>query len=178
VLVSGPSPASYASVIGGQSAQFTWTYSGSGCGSAQFQASVAADELGTPVPTAQSNAHQVTLYCTPTPTPTPTPWIVYGTPTPVRGGGSATIPGNIYKPLQGQALQLQAVLPEAAKLSVELYDRLGRRVRRFEQDAGPGAVTLLWDGRSDEGVLVSTGIYAAHFKARGFSRVVKFAVVK
>lgn len=177
VYGSGPIPVSHAALTQGETAHFTWTYSGAGCGSVQFGATVSADEAGTPVPTVVVTAGPVTaLNCTPT--VTPTPWIVYGTPTAVPREGWAGIPGNLYRPLLGQPLQLQAVLPEAARLSVDLYDRLGNRVKRLETDAGPGGVSLAWDGRSDEGVYVATGIYVAHFKARGFSRTVKFAVLK
>jgi hypothetical protein len=186
VRQSGPLPLSHALLAGGDSVQFTWTYSGSGCGTAQFNAEVAADENGTPVPTVAPAGHTVALNCTPTPTPTPTPdytatatpWIVYGTPTAVPSEGWAGIPGNLYHPLRDGDLQFQAMLPEAGKLKVELFDRLGRKVKALELDAGPGAASLSWDGRGDDGLMVSSGIYVARFTARGFSRNVKFAVIK
>lgn len=180
VLVSGPLPAS-AGVGPGGSAHFTWTYSGSGCGTATFQAEVSGSLNGTPVG-ATSNTHQVARLCTPTPTPTPspvhspTPWMVTATPVPREGW--AGIPGNIFKPGPGRTLQFQAVLPEQARLSVDIYDRLGRRVHTLHGEGGPGPLSLEWDGRVEGGPLAATGIYAAHFKARGFSRTVKFAVVK
>lgn len=182
---SGPSPASYAQVTPTGRVYFTWLYSGTGCGSATFSAYASGMASGTPVASANAG-HQVTLYCTPTPTPTatpnytatPTPWVIYATATPVPPGGWAGIPGNLYHPLLGQPLQLKAALPEAARLSIEIYDRLGHKVKSLAVDGGPGMVTVPWDGRSDEGLWVATGIYAAQFKARGFSRVVKFAVIK
>jgi hypothetical protein len=163
------------------SASFTWTFSGYGCGTADFSATVNGTESG-PV-SAGSNTNTVTLYCTPTPTPTPTPivsptptpWVIYTSP---PADGDARILGNLFRPLLGSPMQLQADLPEAGSLTVELYDRLGHQVKRFEQTAGPGSVTIGWDGRSDDGLLVSSGIYVAQFRARKLDKRVKFAVLK
>lgn len=137
---------------------------------------------------ALTGALQAGTYDTPTPTPTPsatpnvsptaTPWVIYATATPVPPSGWAGIPGNLYHPMLGLPLQLKAALPEAGHLSITLYDRLGRKVKSFNLDASAGLVTVPWDGRSDEGVTVATGIYVAQFTARGFSRTVKFAVIK
>lgn len=176
-------PVTVASIAsGGATASFTWTFSGYGCGSADFSAVASGWESGSPV-SAGSNTNTVTLYCTPTPTPTPTPvysptptpWIVYSNP---PTDGDARILGNLFRPLLGSLMQLQADLPEAGTLTVELYDRLGHRVKRFEQAAGPGTVTIGWDGRSDDGLLVSSGIYVAQFRARKLDKRVKFAVLK
>lgn len=177
--VSAPAPASLAFLPVSGTAHFTWTFSAQGCGNAQFSVSIAADEGGTPVPTVTSNSHQVSRYCTPTPTPTPSP-VVSATPwvEVAPREGSAWIHGNIFHPMQGQPLKLNVLLPEASRLRVDLYDRLGDRVKHFDLEAGPGSVSLEWDGRSDDGLLVASGIYVAHFKARGFQRTLKFAVVK
>jgi hypothetical protein len=185
--VSGPSPASYATLAAGASASFTWVFSGYGCGSADFTASAEGMDSGVTV-TSSVTTYQASLYCTPTPTPTvsptltatpnwtatPTPWIIvvdHVEPT-------AFIHGNLFRPLLGQPLQLEAVLPEASQLSVELFDRLGHKVKSFSLDAAAGPVSLAWDGRSEDGLLVSSGIYVAQFRARNLDRRVKFAVIK
>lgn len=180
--LSAPQPAQAASIAPSASFTFLFTVSGTGCGSAQLSAEVAATENGgTPVPTATSNVHNLSLYCTPTPTPTATP-VLTPTPTPwvvtAPRDGNARIRGNIYRPLQGQPLLLEAELPENAILRIDLFDRLGHKVKGFALEAGPGPVSVAWDGRSDDGLMVASGIYVAQFKARGFSRTVKFAVVK
>jgi hypothetical protein len=160
------------------SARFTWLYSMVGCGNQAFTATAQGSEGGATVSAAAGRV--VTIYCSPTPTPsfTPTPWIVYGTPTPLPREGRASISGNLYRPLLGQPLQLKVVLPEASTLHIDLYDRLGRRVRHFEQEAPAGELSVPFDGRGDDGVLLATGIYAAHFSARGLNRVLKFAILK
>lgn len=174
-------PVAVGSLGSGGTATFTWTFSGQGCGTADFSA-VANGSEGGPINSATA-ARTVSLYCTPTPTPTPTPvltatptpWIIYTNP---PAEGDARILGNLFRPLQGGPLQLQADLPESGSLTVELFDRLGHRVRHFEQNAGPGSVTLSWDGRSDDGLLCASGIYVAQFRARKLDKRVKFAVLK
>jgi hypothetical protein len=179
-VLGGPSPASVASA-GPGSYTFVWAVSGTGCGTADFNATANGVEGGSV--SASSNTHQVSNYCTPTPTPTPTPvltatptpWVVYISP---PANGDARILGNLFRPLLGSPLQLQADLPEAGALVVELFDRLGHRVKRFELNAAAGPLTLNWDGRSDDGLLVASGIYVAQFRARKLDKRVKFAVLK
>jgi len=178
--VSGPYPSAL-TIAAGATGSFTWYFSGSGCGSADFSAVADGSESGSPVSSA-SASYQVSLYCTPTPTPTatpnytatPTPWIVQVNQ--VEPG--AVILGNLFRPLLGQPMQMEASLSEASPLTVELFDRLGHRVKSFSLNAQAGIVSLSWDGRSDDGLLVSSGIYVAQFRARNLDRRVKFAVIK
>lgn len=45
-------------------------------------------------------------------------------------------------------------------MTADLFDVLGRRIRRLENDAYPaGLVTLTWDGRGEDGTLLSNGVY-------------------
>lgn len=195
--VSTPVPPSTNLATSGAST-FTWVFQGQACGSLYFSAwATGWDSSGSVTRTAgPASAGPVLLVCTPTPTftqtptntpspvvtatytPTQTPWIVYGTATPGPLHGDASIPGNLFHPDQGQPLQLKFEAPLDATVSIDLYNRLGQRVRHIERHVSPGSYTELWDGRSDQGLLVSSGIYVAQFKAKGLFKAVKFAVVK
>lgn len=52
------------------------------------------------------------------------------------------------------------VLPEASELSISIYDMSGRLVRRFpSRYAQPGPHFLRWDGRTESGEILPTGVY-------------------
>lgn len=178
VKVSGPMPAIVPLLPGG-SVSFTWTFSALACGSVRFAAVASGQDGGAnTVSSGVRLSSAVGICATPTPTPTlsPTPWVVYATPVPP--GGWARARGNLLRVSQGGSIQLEAALPEPLHISIDIYDRLGRSVRHMELDAAAGLLQTAWDGRGDDGLLVATGIYAAHFKGRGFSHTVKLAVLR
>lgn len=110
-------------------------------------------------------------------TPTPVPQEPGVTATPPLMG-SAVILGNIYHPLQGGLLPLRISEPYDSTVDIDVYDRLGRKVKHMELTVGPGVTTTQWDGRGDDGALVASGIYEAYFYGKGLSSLVKFAVIK
>jgi hypothetical protein len=191
VFLSGPSPMAQ-SISAGGSANFTWVFQAQGCGQIYFTAKATGYDSASSTTT--TSAPQMSAVgssnCTPSPSPTPspvvtatptpdaTPWIIYATATPGPKVGDATIPGNLYHPLQDQALQLRFEAPYEGVVSIDLYDRIGQRVRHFDLQVNPGTYTQLWDGRNDQGLMVSSGIYVAQFKGKGLFRAVKFAVIK
>ena len=51
-----------------------------------------------------------------------------------------------------------------ANLYISVYNILGQKARSFSHSVeSPGAVTITWDGKSDSGISVSTGIYLFTF---------------
>ncbi len=79
------------------------------------------------------------------------------TPNPFRGGAGATAGARIAFDL-----------PRAARVSLDVYDVRGARVRSLLADqvaAGPGAVA--WDGRDDQGRMARAGLYFVAFAADG-----------
>lgn len=184
LLLAGPVPVSQSIATLGY-AYFSWTYSAPASGSVGFTATAAGSDGAGTVSSSNSNLVQISI-ATPSPTPTatpvltptPTPWVIYSTPTPPPTQPNASIPGNLYHPLDGGQLQLRYDAPSEGRMQVDLYDRLGRHVKHFERNVLPGSYSELWDGRSDDGLLVSAGIYVAYFHGSGLSRTVKFAVIK
>lgn len=187
-LLAGPSPVAQ-NIVNAGSASFTWVYQSAGCGQVSFSAwaegydsassttttsaTVASGSVlvNCPTPTSTSTPTPVV---SPTPTLTATPWVIYVNP-PTEG--DASIPGNLYHPEQG-SLQLKFDAPAEGDVLIDIYNRLGQRVRSITRSVQPGSYTELWDGRSDQGLLVASGIYVAQFRGKRLFKTVKFAVIK
>jgi hypothetical protein len=92
---------------------------------------------------------------------------------------------NPFDPSEGNT-QIKFNLPEAARVTIKVYDLAGELVRTLKSDAhystGEGYAT--WDGKTDNDTRVSTGVYLVHVSAVGeesgtsASDVVKVAIVQ
>ncbi len=61
-------------------------------------------------------------------------------------------------------------LASSADTSVEVFDAAGRRIRvLYKGDIDAGAHELIWDGRSDRGDRVASGVYFARLVSGSFS---------
>ena len=75
-------------------------------------------------------------------------------------------------------------LAVAANVSITIYDIQGHGVRRIEVDERSAGVYLdketaaYWDGRSDSGELVSSGVYYYHLRAGDFHATRRMVIVK
>ncbi|MBK8229143.1 MAG: T9SS type A sorting domain-containing protein [Candidatus Eisenbacteria bacterium] len=66
-------------------------------------------------------------------------------------------------------------LPRPSPVAVEIYDLEGRRVRRVERGTlGAGTHAITWDGQTDQGREVASGIYFARVEAAGESLTRRF----
>ena len=84
---------------------------------------------------------------------------VTGTPRVTR------LVGNVPNPFN-PATEVRYELASRGAVSVSVYDVSGREVRRLvegTEEAGPHSV--VWDGRSDAGASVSSGVYFVRFHA-------------
>jgi len=50
-------------------------------------------------------------------------------------------------------------LPEDTRVTLVIYDIMGREVRRWDLHEEPGHREVIWDGRDQSGRLVPTGLY-------------------
>ena len=70
-------------------------------------------------------------------------------------------------------------LPEDSNVSLVIYDVRGNLVRTLESGSqSAGWYELVWDGRSDEGKAISTGLYLARIGAGEYSQVIKMLYLK
>jgi len=70
-------------------------------------------------------------------------------------------------------------LPKPGYVSLNIYNLLGQRVRTLVDDEKPaGYYQIIWDGRDDRGVLVSSGIYLYELRASDFQKTRKMLILK
>ena len=70
-------------------------------------------------------------------------------------------------------------LPGAASVSLAIYDVAGRRVRILVDERMPaGRHSVMWDGRDQRGLGVSSGIYFYRLRAKGFGDSRKMLLLK
>ena len=70
-------------------------------------------------------------------------------------------------------------LPNTSLVKLEVYNILGQKVKILvDENKEAGFYRLIWNGRSDEGFLVTSGIYLFRFKAGDFVSVKKGLMIK
>lgn len=95
-------------------------------------------------------------------------------PSAVAGLGLSASP-NPFNP----ATTIHLRVPQAGPVDVAIYDVAGRRVRTLHQGrAEAGALDLVWDGRTDNGAAVASGVYLCRGRAGDLKEVVKLQTVK
>ena len=82
-------------------------------------------------------------------------------------------------PSRGDGATFRIALPEAAHITLSIYDQQGRRVRDLVSGTWPaGEHRPRWDGRDETGRPAASGIYFARLVAMGRTLKVRFAVVR
>lgn len=66
---------------------------------------------------------------------------------------------NVYPNPFSEVLNIIAFIPGKEKIEIEIYDVLGRKVKKLYNGNNRGKLTLTWDGKNDIGQKVITGIY-------------------
>jgi hypothetical protein len=71
-------------------------------------------------------------------------------------------------------------LPETSPVTLEIFDMLGCKVRSLMngQETTPGLHTVVWDGRSDSGMRVASGLYLCRIKTNRFSASTKMMLLQ
>ncbi len=86
---------------------------------------------------------------------------------------------GIFKPRQGQAAQLTISLLSPGEVSINIYDSLGRFVKRiFKGVRAAGNYVDAWDGTASNGRSVASGVYLVRFECPGFSTTKRVVVIK
>lgn len=66
----------------------------------------------------------------------------------------------------------------AARLKLDVFDILGRKIRSLPVKSSPGEGEIYWDGRSDHQEMVSGGLYFIVFEAAGEKQVRKILLLR
>ncbi len=69
-------------------------------------------------------------------------------------------------------------LPHACEWQLEIYNITGNIVRRYTGADDAGSVSVVWDGRSDTGRPVASGVYLYRLKAADYSATRKMVLLK
>ncbi|MBN1464464.1 T9SS type A sorting domain-containing protein [candidate division KSB1 bacterium] len=89
-----------------------------------------------------------------------------------------TVQQNYPNPFNASTT-ISFLLPDHRYVELSIFDLLGRRVRQLiERSLQAGPHTLRWDGRDDQGQIVSTGIYIAKVTAGDVEKTMKMVLVK
>jgi hypothetical protein len=91
---------------------------------------------------------------------------------------SYSLAQNYPNPFNSTTL-IQYYLPSAGDISLDIFDILGRKIRTLakgEQPAGPGSCS--WDGTSETGSQVSSGVYFYRLKAGQSDAIKRMLLMK
>jgi subtilisin family serine protease len=115
---------------------------------------------------------------------------LYGSPVSVGGGAAGGVNGlpkafglaqnypNPFNPSTTIRFQVPAGA-EATHVTLEIFDVRGRKVRTLvDADRGPGNHAVQWNGRSDRGEEVSSGVYLYRIHAGSFDATRRMLLLK
>ncbi|MCK4754050.1 MAG: T9SS type A sorting domain-containing protein, partial [Calditrichia bacterium] len=70
-------------------------------------------------------------------------------------------------------------LPERSDVTLEVYNMLGQKIKTLvNEPQSEGYYQIIWDGRTDTGNLVGSGVYFYRIQANNFSKVRKMILVR
>jgi len=81
---------------------------------------------------------------------------------------------NPFNPSTSFALDL----PVASDYSIRVYNVAGQLVKTFDGHAEAGRVNITWDGRSNQGTSVASGVYFYRAEAQAFVQTRKMMLLK
>lgn len=120
----------------------------------------------------------------------------WGRPLPVELAGNKLVVGSTtsiqdeslprkYELLQNfpnpfnPTTNIRFSLAEKGNINLAIYNILGQKIRTLiDGSREAGAYEVLWDGRNDAGLSVSSGVYLYRLKVNGFSKVLKLMVLR
>jgi hypothetical protein len=90
----------------------------------------------------------------------------------------AQLAGNAPNPFSGQTT-IEFALPEQSRVTVAVYDMMGRKVATLVdgvRSSGPHAVG--WNGQSDSGQNLASGVYLLRMRAEGKSETKRMTIIR
>jgi hypothetical protein len=85
---------------------------------------------------------------------------------------------NYPNPFNPQT-NIRFALPKPVTVRLAIYNILGQKVKNFEEGRTPAGIhELIWDGRNDKGITVSSGVYFYRLDAGEFSDTKKMLLLR
>jgi flagellar hook assembly protein FlgD len=85
---------------------------------------------------------------------------------------------NVPNPFN-PSTQIAYTLPQAGAVRLVVYNLLGQQIRTLvEGDQGAGRYRVEWDGRDDQGRVVSSGVYVYRLVSAGLVESRRMVLVK
>jgi hypothetical protein len=165
-FLSGPNPASVASIGVSSSAEFTWTYKMLTAGTAIFSCGAQMDpvysgagpEYGSPV-----LSNEIVTKTTPTPTTSRT--------------DARISAGSIINPLKGETVTIIYELKNEEEVRIIVFSRSGRHIKTLVSGKKSSFVnSVSWDGSFEDGKKVGEGIYIIYVKIGGYVKNLKVGI--
>ncbi|HUI28682.1 MAG TPA: S8 family serine peptidase [Candidatus Acidoferrales bacterium] len=91
--------------------------------------------------------------------------------------GNFVLFNNYPNPFNSQT-RISLALKSAADVKIDIYDILGRKIRNFFRSNASGYQEFIWNGREDNGMDVSSGVYLIEVNVGGTIRVLKALYLK
>jgi hypothetical protein len=111
--------------------------------------------------------------------PLDTPNIAYGS----DPGVARVVPSELAlsqnrpNPFAGSTT-IRLTLPTSDRYELSIYDLSGRLVRTYAETAGPGVVSITWDGKDEAGLPVGAGLYFYSVKSGNAKQTRKLLMLK
>ena len=75
--------------------------------------------------------------------------------------------------------EISFILPEASEVKLGVYNTLGQKIATLvEENLSAGQHTTAWDGRTDDGASVTSGIYFYRIDANQYNETKKMVMMK
>jgi hypothetical protein len=172
-LTGGPAPLEYATVTQNSVISFTWTFSAVAGGNVTFNSGLYWT-YNDPIVGLQNKNLPVSSGVVS---------IQYGVAQP-GAGDHCYLSANQFNPALGQRVDVVfSVANAASSSSLTIFNVAGQKVRTITSSSPVApdiryTQLLYWDGKADDGKLVTTGIYYIKLKAGSYEAVKMVAVIK
>jgi len=86
---------------------------------------------------------------------------------------------NVFNPAKGEKALIVVELPKQGHVKLRLYNTRGNKIRELaDEEKEAGSHKYYWDGKSDNGDVVGSGLYFVHIQAGDYKKTKKIVVVK
>jgi len=86
---------------------------------------------------------------------------------------------NVFNPTKGEKALIIVELQEEAHVRLNLYNTRGNKIRELaDEEKEAGTHKYYWDGKTDNGNVVGSGLYFVHIQAGDYKKTKKIVVIK